>query len=390
MNENKKSLIAVQGAAQFIAGYIASQWCQERIWFEKNDITLLIYETFVPAENEILFQNTIKEIANIVKIEKIVFINQIDSNQLSKMHYKKSILKLKSIIEQQSFDYLFLARDFGSFITKLIPNTYPQAVKVEYGDSFGLVGNEKYLDLSILQIFKKPVSSLKVISKIIIYGHYHKKIPFDYSVITMPLVWDSKYLIDKKLLIPEMNFVKEIFYQISVQLTQLNNYCKSLINNSSECKLYLLTNLHNSGACTFENELAMYEEIILKTAKNGQTIIIKNHPRGSDEMLNQLNERLRNSFDIQLINDKKYSFIPIELWSTIMNNCEIFPVYSTSSIALKYLFSKSVILTLDAKMIDKYLYSDKKKFVNEGVQMIEMAINKLENWDCNSPLWIKI
>jgi len=389
MRENKKSLISVQGPAQFIAGYIACRWCEEKIWCKNNDITLLIYDTFVPTENEILFQSSIKEIANISKIENIIFINQVDSNQISRMHYKKSILKLKEILEEENFDYLFLARDYGTFLTELLPNTYPKALKIEYGDSFGLVGNQKYLDLSFMELLKNPFTFLKILLKKAIYSHYHKKFPFELSVLTMPLVWDKKYLTDKELVIPNMKFVKKIFDEISSKLTELNSYCETLLNNYSESKVYLLSNLHNSGFCTFENEIAMYEEIILKTASSGQVIILKNHPRGSELMLSQLKERLEKNFEIKLINDKKYSFIPIELWSTIMNNCEIFPIYSTSSIGLKYLFSKSVILTLNTKMINKYLYSDKQKFVNEGVNMIETAINKLENWDCDSPLWVK-
>src|SRR5215217_4204088 len=103
MKENKKSLIAVQGATEFIAGYIACLWCEEKIWFEKNDITLLIYDTCVPVENEMLFQKTIKEIASITNIQKIVFINQEDAREISKKHYARSVFSLKTLIGEGDF-----------------------------------------------------------------------------------------------------------------------------------------------------------------------------------------------------------------------------------------------------------------------------------------------
>jgi len=385
----KKGLICVQGSVQFIAGYIAYRWCEEKIWFEKNDITLLIYDTCVSVDNEILFKNTIKKIADIVNIQKIIFINQLDSRKLSKNCYVKSISKLRLIIGEESFDYLFLARDYGTFLTKLIPNAYPKSLKIEYGDSFGLVGNKKDIELSLLQIFKKPVSYLKGVLKKIVYSQYHKSFPFELSVLTMPLVWDTKYLRNKKLIIPDMKFVKKVFSQISNEMIQLNNYCTRFINNTDKCNVYLLSNFHNSGFCTFENEIKLYEQIILETALIGQRIILKNHPRGSNKMLIQLKEKLDKNFEVQLVKDYRYRFIPIELWGIIMDKCEIFPIYSTSSISLKYLFSKSVVLTLDIEKINKYIYPDKREGISDGVNMMNIAIKKLKDWDFDSPLWTK-
>jgi len=385
----KKGLICVQGGVQFIAGYIAYRWCEEKIWFGKSKITLLIYDTCVPTEIEVLFQNTIKEIANIVNIHKIIFINEIDSNRISKNYYAKSISKFKCIIGEENFDYLFLALDYGTFLSKLIPNAYPKSLKIEYGDSFGLVGNKKNIAFSLLQIFRTPVIYLKVVLKKIVYRQYHKSFPFELSVLTMPLVWDPKYLSNKKLVIPDMKFVKNIVSQISNKMIQLNNYCEQLISNTNKCNVYLLSNFYNSGFCTFENEIRLYEQIILETALIGQRVILKNHPRASNKMLNQLKERLDKKFEVKLVTDNRYKSIPIELWGVIMDKCEVFPIYSTSSISLKYLFSKSVVLTLDIEKINKYFYPDKREVLCDGVNMMNIAIKTLEKWDFDSPLWIK-
>jgi hypothetical protein len=207
--EKKKSLIAVQGSTQFIAAYIAFRWCEEKIWFEESEVTLLVYETCVPVENEILFQNSIQEIAAIGNFKKIVFISQSEIQKISKQRYSKCITKLKTLINEEHFDYLYLVRNFGSFSTKLIPSAYPKALKIEYGDSFGLVGNEKEEELSYLDFLKRPILFSKSTVKKIIFRHFPKHFVFNLSVLTMPLVWDVNYLKDKNLIIPEKLFVKE-------------------------------------------------------------------------------------------------------------------------------------------------------------------------------------
>lgn len=386
----KKCLITVQGPLQFLAGYIAFRWCEDKIWLQKTDVTLLIYDTCVPIGNEVLFQNTIKEIANIHKFHKIIFLNQLQSIEISKNKYSKALTKLRSLIENDNFNYLVVARDFGGFVTKLIPNAYPSAVKVEYGDSFGLVGNKNYLEGSAFDILRSPIIYLKAEIKKIFYSQYLKKYLFNLSVLTMPLVWDKKYLVNKKIIIPDQLFVKTIVSQLSAQMINLKNYSDELLSNSNNnCNLYLLSNLYKSGFCTFESEFNLYEEIILETALPGQKIILKNHPRGDDEMLIHLKNKLNILYDVQLITDVRFSFIPIELWNAILNRCNIFPIYSTSAISLKYLYSKQVTLTLDAAKVNKYLYTEKRAGVNDGINMIYTAIKTLENWDYKSPLWIK-
>jgi hypothetical protein len=390
LKKNKKSLIAVQGPTQFIAAYIAFRWCEEKIWFKESEVTLLVYDTCVPVENEILFQNSIQEIAAIGKFHKVIFISQLEIQNISKQLYSKCITDIKSLIGEEHFDYVYLARNFGSFSTKLIPSAYSKALKIEYGDSFGLVGNEKEEELSYLDFLKRPMCFLKSTAKKIIFGHFPKHFVFDLSVLTMPLVWDVNYLKDKNLIIPEKLFVNEIFSNISKQLTKLDLFCEELIANANgKCNVYLLSNLFNSGFCTLENEVKLYEEIILETALPGERLILKNHPRCSDEVLIQLKEKLNQFFDVVIVTDKQFSFIPIELWTVLLKSCKVFPIFSTSAISLQYLYSKQVSMTLDHQKIKKYVFFNKRQETIIGVDMCYKSIDVLENWDVKTPLWIK-
>jgi hypothetical protein len=250
-----------------------------------------------------------------------------------------------------------------------------------------LVGNEKEEELSF---FKKPIQFSKSSLKKIFFRHFSKRFAFDLSVLTMPLIWNINYLKEKKIIIPEKKFVKKIFEDISNRLTELDIYCEELIAKSdAKCNVYLLSNLFNSGFCTLENEVDLYEEIILESAKPGERVILKNHPRCSDMVLIQLKEKLNPFFEVEIITDKQFSFIPIELWTILLNSCKIFPIFSTSAISLQYLYSKQVVMTLDSQKIKKYLFFNKRKETIQGVEMCYEAIHVLEDWDSKTPLWIK-
>lgn len=385
-----KCLIAVQGSLQFIAAYIAYRWCEEKIWCNKSEVTLLIYDTCVPEENEIPFKNSLEEIASIAAFHEIIYVSSSESNMISKRHYSESKEKLKKLIGEESFDYLFMSRDFGGFLTELIPNAYPKSLKVEYGDFFGIVGNSSVVELTYLDFLTDPIGFLKGYLKKHVYGHYHKSFPFDLSVLSMPLVGEANYLNNKTLIVPDKLFVKDVFFKFSAKLNTLSSYCETLLGNSErECKLYLLSNFSNSGFCTLENEVNLYEEIILQTALPGDRIILKNHPRGSNIVLTQLKLKLEVVFDVQIITDDQFNFIPIELWLDLLNKCQVFPIYSSSGISLKYLCSKQVTLTLNSERINKYVFFNKRQIVSQGNEMINVAINTLEYWDGKTPLWTK-
>jgi hypothetical protein len=385
-----KCLISVQGSISFIAAYIAYRWCEEKIWCNNSDVTLLIYDTCVPEENEIPFKNSLEEIASIAVFHKIIYVSSSESNMISKRRYSEAKEKLRKIIGEESFDYLFLCNNFVTFLTELIPNVYPKSIKVEYGDFFGIVGNNSVLEITYLDLLIHPIGFLKGYLKKQFYGHYHKSFPFDLAVLSMPLVGEANYLYNKILIVPDKLFVKDIFFKFSVKLYRLSNYCESLLGNSErECKLYLLSNFFNSGLCTLENEVNLYEEIILQTAFPGDRIILKNHPRGSNIVLIQLKLKLEVVFDVQIITDNHFNFIPIELWLDLLNRSQVFPIYSSSGISLKYLCSKQVTLTLNCERINKYIFFHKRQIVLQGNEMINVAINTLEYWDGKTPLWTK-
>ncbi|WP_448636295.1 hypothetical protein [Pedobacter panaciterrae] len=165
MKNSKKSLIAIQGTAQFLAAYIALRWYEESIQKESSDTTILLYDTSVSKDNESLFLNSVKMMAQAVSLNNVIFISETEMRDLSLNWYSKCKRKLKSKLDNIDFDSVLIARDYGSFGTQLILNAYPNALSIEYGDSFGLVGNENALKASFSDFLNRPLNILKGIVK---------------------------------------------------------------------------------------------------------------------------------------------------------------------------------------------------------------------------------
>lgn len=383
------SLIAIQGPTQFITAFISLLWYEESIAKKRTDAVLLVYDTGVADDNESLLHDSIKNLALLRNWKDIIFITEVEMREISMNRYSTCISKLHSKLKDHNFDVIFVARDYGSFGTKLILNAYPKALRIEYGDSFGLVGNEKVFNISFREFLKSPVMFSKSFLKMIIYGHFPKKFQFDFTILTMPLDWQGDYLKNKNFIVPDKEFAFDVFSRISGQLTKLSLFCEQLMTNINQnSNLYLLSNLANSGVITHKNELELYEEIIRETAEPGDTLILKNHPRGSNVMLTSLSERLSADYDVRIIDNHEFRFIPIELWHLLIERCNVFPVFSSSVISLKYLFLKRVIMPLDDYKINKYFYKDKIEHIIKVEDLCRVATAALDDWDGKSPLWI--
>lgn len=384
----KNYLIAVQGPLQIVAALIAFEWLEKQS--DKNNdakLILLMYDFGVPFSAEDGMVDAIKRLGGIKNWEKIIFIKGADMRLISLQNYSKCKQDLKLKIGYESFDAIFIARDYGSFGTQLILNSYAEAEHIEYGDSLGLVGSENDLKLSWKDIFNFPAMYLKSILKKAVYRHYPKRFKFDKTILSIPIDWSGSYLKDINLIVPAKEQVTHVIFTMAELLSDLKTYSNELVNNEHEnYTLVLLSHLTNSRFTTFDNELELYTQIIRDNIQAGNTIILKNHPRGNPEIVSALIKRFKSEYKIKSVNDN-YSFYPIELWMYLLNKCQIMPIFSSSAISINYIYSKNVVLTLDEDKIKKYIYKDKQAETIEAEVMNKVALEALGNWDGNSAVW---
>jgi Alpha-2,8-polysialyltransferase (POLYST) len=385
----KKRLLAVQGPLQFIAGYIAMEWYKKmQPNVDSCETVLLMYDFLMPEDMERQFVEVITELSLLQKWENVVFINGPEMHQVMKGAYSSSIEKLQGLIGKTDFDEIYIGRDFCGDGSPLILNAYPGAARIIYGDSFGLVGNEAVCDnFDWRSPFRSVASRCKKYLTDAMNGT-HQKLPFDTAVLTLPLDWSGNYLDNLPLLVPEKTFVVKTIERLSSELAELNEYVDSLMKTKEASYLFLLSNLSASGYMSQESEISLYFETVTSIAPAGSPIFLKAHPRAPANVFNVLAAKLSDLYEkIVIIDDAKLSRFPIELWVRLLQNCTIVPIFSTSSINLKYFYDKSVILPLNEASIAKYCYREKSASLSKANRAISESVNNIGGWDGNSPLW---
>jgi hypothetical protein len=385
----KKRLLAVQGPLQFIAGHIAMEWYQYiKHTGEARETVLLMYDFLMPEEMEPEFVKVITRLAAPFKWRAIVFISAADMAAMMKGHYSKRLERLKSALGQDTFDELFVARDFCGEGSPLLINAYPNAKRIIYGDAFGLVGNEAVVADRFN--WNAPLRSLASRSKSMLLGLFngtHKRLPFDTAVLSIPLDWSGTYLDGLDLLIPSRDFVINKVAALSTKFDELSRYADLLVDPQTDNYLFLLSNLAASGLLAQESEVELYVEIIKETTPVGATVLLKAHPRGSRFILSRVAEAIQGSYKTVVIDNAEMAIFPIELWARFLKQCVVVPIYSASAYQIKYLYDKEVVLTLNEDRISRFFFPDKRQDISKGNQSIVSCVANIDAWDRTAPLW---
>jgi hypothetical protein len=386
----KKSLLAVQGPLQFVAGFLAMQWF-EQIKNDPEECTsvLLLYDFLAPESIELELVEVINRLASVHEWHSVIFIGGKSMEVIMNGTYSNSIRKLRDTIGESVFDEIYLARDYCGHGSSLIMNAYKSASRIIYGDSLGIVGNEAGINVFNWQAPMRSILSVaKRFLRRCLYGG-PDRLRFEVAVLTLPITCSADYLDDITLWIPAKEFVVATVKSIYDNLNELSQYCDHLIAAAGDTdrRLFLLSNLHGSGLMSKENEIDLYLDVIKEMAEKGSTILLKAHPRNSNEVLQTLADRLQSSYKIVAIDDGELSRIPIELWVRLIKGCEIIPMFSTSAINLRYIYDITVRLPLNERLVRKYFYKSKVAYMLEGNHLISKSIENLDHWDGKSLLF---
>jgi len=383
----RKCLLAVQGPLQFMAGLIAMEWYGQ-VMHESSDseVVLLMYDFLVPLEVEKHLEEAIRSLTGIRQWKKIIFISAMEMSRIMRRKYSESVHQLRSILGEPSFDEIFLMRDYAGAGSPLILNAYPDAAKITYGDSFGLVGNESELCFHWSWSLKSVNIYLMAFVRKVLFGG-PKRFDFDTAVLTIPVDWSGSYLNDIPLLVPNREFALARLKECCAQLPRLSAYCNNLLEGAHNPCLFILSTLFQSGLMSIENEIALYISIIRQTAPRGSTIILKPHPRSNMTILATVVNAVEAEYRVKVIDYSQFSRIPIELWISMITECTIVAIYSTCCVNLSYLYGKEVILPLNESNIKQYVYPEWIESVTKGNTMNLESMNRLKEWDRKSVLW---
>jgi hypothetical protein len=389
-----KRLLAVQGPLQFITGYIAFDWHRRmQAQARADEAVLLLYDFLAPPDIEPSIAEAVRQLCRVAPWSKIVFISGPEMTCLVQGRYANSMRRLKNVLGVEHFDEIFLAREHTGYGSALLMNAYASATKYAYGDSLGLVGQPAPVRrFDRRSPLRSTLSMAKHSARRLLLGG-PKAHAFDTAVLPIPLdMSGGNYFSKTRLVVPPLEHVAQCVRSIASAAESLGDYCRSLYTSAGHPQgayLYLLSNLAGSGLTSIENETALYVDIVTSTAKKGDTIFLKQHPRSTREVLDGVTNRLKDNYHTIVLEESRFSRLPIELWSYLIDRCAIVAIFSTSAINIKYLYQKDVILPLTPQRLEKYFPRNSIEFMSTANRLIQESIEKLEHWDQNSVLWTK-
>jgi hypothetical protein len=380
----KRRLLTVQGPLQYIAGYIAYRWNRPPT-ADVEDV-LVLYDFLAAPQVEREIADAVRALSRSASWSRVVFISGEDMKTAMRNRYSRSMARLRSLIGVHHFDEIYLARDHVGDGSPLLLNAYAKARKLSYGDSLGLVGQRE--SLSKLDPPLSAASRLRGALRRTLLGT-PEPVAFDGAVLSLPIDMSGTYLPQVDLDVPSRDHVVACVEQIYAAVPELRAYCRALCDRgeAGRSHLYLLSNLTASNLTSAPQEAALYAEVIRENSTVGGTVYLKPHPRSTFEVLDTLAADLGADYRVVVVDDKRFSRMPVELWVDLIRHCQVVAMFSTSAINLKYLFDKQVIMPLDEARIARFIAPTAIDHISSVCRMMRETLAKLEVWDGRSVLW---
>jgi len=138
---------------------------------------------------------------------------------------------------------------------------------------------------------------------------------------------------------------------------------------------------------SIDNEINLYVNLIREVTPMGSSILLKPHPRCCIHILEAVQKAIGSEYNITVIENPRFSRIPIELWSDLVIRCTIATFASVSGVYLNYFYGAKVIYLLNADTIARYFYPEWIRYVTKINTVLLESMDRLNEWDCKSPLW---
>lgn len=364
----KKCLLYILQPSHIITGLSAIYSNYQDDNFE---ITIILY-----SNEEKPYTRTLDTIIDLTKhiseIKKIIVLSEKNLKIILSHSNLNSIKKtLCTNLENESFDELYYPHDSDSGLFNLLYLTLLRVNVISYGDAFGYIcSNRIQRDyLSPKNIIQKSRSKIVAFVKTTLfplrfiftnkirYQLWKFKISNKYVKPNLlapiiPLTDSFETIKDITLRITKKNIAKTTLDRIINTENKLAQYIHVFEDNlKASGKKYLLITENNAeaGIMNFEREIDMYCQLITSFCEPHSLIILKSHPLEYLPRNQNIIKRLSGNYSFMPI-DKNFSNYPIELFKSIIINCDIICM-TTPSYTLKYLYDKNVINPLSIEFI---------------------------------------
>jgi tetratricopeptide (TPR) repeat protein len=257
-----------------------------------------------------------------------------------------AIKRFREFIGRESYDEVYYSHIVGGHAAQLCMRAYPNATRITYGESLGLMEDKDYVIASVTgsgwdeNINPKQRKPEPEATK---------------AVLILPADQTGDCLEGKELKIVPKSLALSVISEFQSSIPELNMYSQSLVQRQP-CFLFILNNIADANFLTPEQEVSMYEEIARANVPKGASLILKGHPLATYPVDQMTAERLSNDFDVSIISPE-FSRYPLEICEYLLKNTQVISL-SYTSISIEYLYGRPVIYPFTKELVEKY-FSEK-------------------------------
>jgi hypothetical protein len=366
----KKYLLHIMNPIGFIAGISAIETLHEG---EKALVYIIVQWPGSPIISE--------EILQFIKIFSQEF-----------SHIKKITCDNNLYINKINFDEIYFSHEMNKGTIQPFFESYPQAKKICYGDSLGLVYTKKYF----LNSRKEPVKDINFLENFIqlIIEKVSKNTSLkavDYkineSVLILPVDQSGEFFNQVPLKVCSRNTTLDVINKCVRGSFELKKYIKTILKISFKKKLYILLteNFFEAGLIDLSKEIDMYADIIRKNSNQGDIIFLKPHPGEANNRVQKIQELLPDYRVIEI--DKKFGRYPFEIWQNLIKRATIISV-AYPILSLKYLYDIDVIQPMNKTLIKKWFPKKSQNYISDAIDQYMKPLKKLKRWNGQEPLYV--
>lgn len=267
---------------------------------------------------------------------------------------------------------------------ELSMRAYPQARRVSFGDALGILHNDGYhlaqyagLSLAEREAAGRAHARLTASGALPQAGTVACLLPSDQK---------GDFVPGKELLVVPRDMARAIIDGSAEELAELQSYSQALLERLPAPRfLFLTENIVEASYSTFENAVALQEEMIRRHAPPGSSIIIKAHPLSTLDVHGELARRLAGDYSAEVL-DEVAGRYPVEFMKSLVEACQ--PLcWSYGTLSLSYLYGKTPLHVIDDGLIRRYMDPARWESMRNSMRLILEPLDNLRTWDGASPLW---
>ncbi|MGH9970097.1 MAG: polysialyltransferase family glycosyltransferase [Pyrinomonadaceae bacterium] len=406
-------IVTCQGGIQLIAALAAlssRESEQKDSGYEyKYEDFLVVYDLCAPhGEGEEFFLFVRKMALAVCNWKAVIYLKPEQLDELAArldMSSRPTILaRVHELVGATKADEIYLCRNW-QFGNQLMINAYQGAEKICYGDGIGIYFSEAYFSPAVgnngmglkslvrrnlrhlknsLRARVSPVAAPEVVNRNSNIAAL-AEVDFDLGYFLLPDILGEEPPMKTRLVRKELT--ERILRKLAGALDADHIADRYRYISRVPTVVLMTSNFSEAARMSGEKEIVAYRKFLerLKFPRES-TLIVKPHPRDSEEKIQELGRALGHLFsDVVLLTDPNLFFVPFEIFlmQTFRGETEKalrdlkIVTFSTACLSLEVLFNLGPIIGFGNELVSKFFYEDYVRGRIRHEHDLQLALQKL-------------